>query len=160
MHKEMNKAFEEDVSKLISFYPERIKETLCEMHKMYPEKMEKKIRQLLAGPHLTEEMMEEALATLIRYDGQKAPFWAIGKTNEFLNGNLNSEMTHMGEKFNLYDINFLAQYYAADFKSLGIEPPVFIKMAIDRLKDIDDPKADEYAYCIAKKRIHKHHYEE
>lgn len=46
--------------------------------------------------------------------------------------------------------------YLADFKSLGQEPAVFIGLAIDRLNDIDDPKACEYAYHDAKKRIMEH----
>ena len=52
--------------------------------------------------------------------------------------------------------NYLTQMYLADFKSLGQEPAVFIGLAIDRLNDIDDPKASEYAYYNAKKRICKH----
>lgn len=53
-------------------------------------------------------------------------------------------------------MNYLTQMYLADFKSLGQEPAIFIGLAIDRLNDIDDPKACEYAYHDAKKRIMKH----
>ena len=55
--------------------------------------------------------------------------------------------------YNIYDLNFMAQYYLADFKSQGKEPVTFINMALDKFNDIDDPKAHESAYWTAKMRI-------
>lgn len=85
---------------------------------------------------------------------------AVGITDAVANhdtrviGALNISL--VGQAYNEYDVNYLTQYYMADFKSLGQDPVTFICMAIDRLHDIDDPKACEVAYREAMHRIRKH----
>lgn len=61
-----------------------------------------------------------------------------------------------GQPYNEFDLNYLTQYYMADFKSLGQDPVTFICMAVDRLHDVDDPKAAEKAYRSATHRIAVH----
>lgn len=144
--------FEQDMQQLIA-QPTKMKELLMEWHEHMPHDAERAVHFAIHGKHLDEEMMNEALDTITRYDGVKAPFWTMAEFEEAMS---QAGITTSGYKYNNYDLNYLTQMYLADFKSLGQEPAVFIGLAIDRLNDIDDPKASEYAYHDAKKRICKH----
>lgn len=142
-----------DIQKLMS-QPMKIKEVIEELHEKFPRETRRAVHFAVNGRHLDEEMMEEAFTTITRYDGAKAPFWTMQDFEELLNKN---SISIAGQQYNGYDVNFLAQYYAADFKSLGQEPMTFICMAIDRLHDVDDPKAAEKAYRTAAHRIATKH---
>lgn len=142
----------QEIEKLIMYQPDKIKEALSILHEQYPKETERAIKSATLGCHLDEEMMNEALATIVRYDGMRAPFWSM---TEFKDIYAKHGISTISEKYNDYDLNFLTQYYLADFKSLGREPITFIHLAEDKLHDIDDPKASETAYIIAKHRICK-----
>lgn len=144
--------FEQDIQQLVS-QPVKVKELMEEWHKQMPREASRMAHFAVHGKHLDEEMMCEALDTITRYDGVKAPFWTM---KEFEDAMQHAGITVAGKEYNKYDLNYLTQMYLADFKSLGQEPAIFIGLAIDRLNDIDDPKASEYAYHDAKKRIMKH----
>lgn len=147
-----NMTYEEKVAKLIAYHPDRVKDIFADYHDQDPMCAEKTINRALMGHHLDEDLMKEALMTIVRYDGMRPPFWSYEETVAYVDMH---HPTANGEKFNDYDIHFLAQYYAADFKSLGTDHGVFIGMALDRLRDVDDPKAAHHAYHVAKKRLHK-----
>lgn len=140
-----------DIQKLMS-QPMKIKEVIEELHEKFPKETGRAVHFAVNGKHLDEEMMEEAFTTITRYDGARAPFWTMHDFEELLS---KSNISITGQQYNKYDVNFLAQYYAADFKSLGQDPMPFICMAIDRLHDVDDPKAAEKAYRTASHRIAK-----
>lgn len=142
-----------DIQKLMS-QPMKIKEVIEELHEKFPRETRRAVHFAVNGRHLDEEMMEEAFTTITRYDGAKAPFWTMQDFEELLNKN---GISIAGQQYNGYDVNFLAQYYAADFKSLGQDPMTFICMAIDRLHDVDDPKTAEKAYRTAAHRIATKH---
>lgn len=148
----MHDNFEKNVDQLI-LHHDKVKEFIEDMYECYPKDTERNVRFALHGRHLDEELMNEALETIIKYDGSRAPFWSM---TEFISLLTPAGVNLMVEKFNEYDLNFLTQYYYADFKSLGSDPMVFIKLAYDRLHDIDDPHACEAAYREAIKRIKKH----
>lgn len=145
--KNFNKKVEE-----VSKFPDKVKEILCWVHDMYPKEIEKAIHYASLNNHLDEEMMCEALTTITRYDSVKAPFWTM---EDFRTICRKLNISCIGEKYNEYDLNFLTHYYFADFKSLGDKPELFIGLAIDKLNDVDDPKACEFAYREAKKRLCK-----
>lgn len=149
----MHDNFEADVQKLIS-QPMRVKEVLEDLHECYPKDIARAVHFAVNGKHLDESMMEEALHTITRYDGVKAPFWTMCDFREVLK---KTNISIAGQQYNECDVNFMAQYYFADFKSLGQDPVTFICMAIDRLHDVDDPKACEVAYRTASHRIAKNH---
>lgn len=142
-----------DIQKLMS-QPMKIKEVIEELHEKFPRETGRAVHFAVNGKHLDEEMMEEAFTTITRYDGARAPFWTMHDFEELLS---KSNISITGQQYNKYDVNFLAQYYAADFKSLGQDPMTFICMAIDRLHDVDDPKAAEKAYRTAAHRIATKH---
>lgn len=143
---------EQEIDKLLMYQPDKLKEVILSLHEYDSKNTEKAIRHASLGHHLDEDMMNEALATIVRYDGMRAPFWSMTEFKEICN---KYGISTMGEKYNDYDLNFLTQYYLADFKSLGKEPLPFIKIAEDKLHDIDNPKASECAYWKAKHRICK-----
>ena len=143
---------EQEIDKLIIYQPDKIKEVLLTLHEQDAKETERAIRHATLGHHLDEEMMNEALATIVRYDGVRAPFWSL---TEFRDICTTHNISITAEKYNIYDLNFLTQYYLADFKSLGKEPLTFIHIAEDKLHDIDNPKACETAYWKAKHRICK-----
>lgn len=143
---------EQEIDKLVIYQPEKIKEILMAMHDKDPKHTEKIIHCAITGYHLDEEMMQDALATIVRYDGMRAPFWSMQEFTELLRKN---GISTCSEKYNEYDLNFLTQYYFADFKSLGKDPIVFVRIAEDKLHDIDNPKACETAYWKAYHRINK-----
>lgn len=144
---------EQEIDKLILYQPDKIKEVLLTLHEQNAKETQKAIHRATLGHHLDEEMMNEALSTIVRYDGVRAPFWTFLEFKEYCEKNGISVAT---EKYNEYDLNFLTQYYLADFKSLGKDPLTFIKIAEDKLHDIDNPKACEAAYWKAKHRLCKH----
>lgn len=148
----MTHEFQIDVQKLIA-QPMKAKEVLEELHEHYPKEVGRAVFFAVNGKHLNEELMEEALETITRYDGVKAPFWTMDDFRDILK---KTSISLVGQAYNEYDLNYLAQYYFADFKSLGQDPVKFICMAVDRLHDIDDPKAPEKAYHSAMHRISKH----
>ena len=148
----MTEEFTMDVQKLIS-QPLKMKEILEELHEKYPKETRRLVHFTVHGKHLDEELMNEALDTIIKYDGSKAPFWSY---EEFLELLKKTNISMTGQQYNEYDVNYLTQMYFADFKSLGQDPVKFICMALDKLHDIDDPKASEYAYCDAMRRIASH----
>ena len=141
---------EQEIGKLLIYHPDKIKEILLELHKRDTKFTERAVRHAVMGYHLDEEMMLEALGTIIKYDGKRAPFWSMTEFKDILEKN---NISLHNEKYNEYDLNYLTQYYYADFKSLGSDPVVFIHLAEDRLHDIDDPKACEKAYWSAHHRI-------
>lgn len=143
---------EQEIDKLIVYQPDKIKEILLSLYEHDPKETERAIRHAALGHHLDEEMMNEALATIVRYDGMRAPFWSM---IEFKDLCAKHNISTVSEKYNEYDLNFLTQYYYADLKSLGKEPIVFIHIAEDKLHDIDNPKACEIAYWKAKHRLCK-----
>lgn len=142
-----------EVQKLIS-QPMKVKEVIEELHEKFPKETGRAVHFAVNGKHLDEEMMKEAFQTITRYDGAKAPFWSVHDLEELMN---TAGISLAGQQYNIYDVNFLAQYYAADFKSLGQDPMTFVYMAIDRLHDVDDPKACEKAYRTASHRIATKH---
>ena len=144
---------EQEIGKLLIYQPEKVKEIIMDLHKRDPKYTERAIKYATMGHHLDEEMMCEALATIVRFDGKRAPFWTMVEFKDLLEKN---HISLHGEKYNEYDLNYLTQYYYADFKSLGNDPVVFIHMAEDRLHDIDDPKACEKAYWSAHHRLSSH----
>lgn len=148
----MTHEYEENIQKLIA-QPMKAKELLEDMYDMYPKEMKQMLHFAVNGKHLDEETMDEALRLITRYDGAKAPFWSMDCFRETLK---KTNISLVGQAYNEYDVNYLTQYYMADFKSLGQDPVTFICMAIDRLHDIDDPKACEVAYREAMHRIRKH----
>ena len=143
---------EQEIDKLIIYQPDKIKDVLLSLYEHDNKETERAIRHASLGYHLDEEMMNDALATIVRYDGVRAPFWSM---IEFKNLCAKHNISIMNEKYNEYDLNFLTQYYYADLKSLGKEPLVFIHIAEDKLHDIDNPKACETAYWKAKHRLCK-----
>lgn len=149
----MTHEFEENLHKLIS-QPMKLQEVVEELHEMHPKQTERAVHFAVHGKHLDEELMNEALATITRYDGVHAPFWT---TEEFCELLKKTNMSITGQPYNKYDLNYLTQYYLADFKSLGQDPTTFMCMAFDRLHDIDDPHAAEYAYHSAMHRLAKKH---
>lgn len=144
--------FEQDLQQIVA-QPTKVKELLAEWHEHAPREAERALHFALHGKHLDEEMMTEAFSTITRYDGVKAPFWTMAEFEEALQ---QAGISTSGQAYNEYDLNYLTQMYLADFKSLGQDPAVFIGLALDRLHDIDDPKASEYAYHDAKHRICKY----
>ena len=143
--------FMSDMQKLVA-QPSKVREMLEDWYDNCPKEAARMVHFAVNGKHLNKEMMEEALATITRYDGVKAPFWTIEDFEELLK---KTNISLHGQVYNKYDVNFVTQYYMADFKSLGQDPVRFVCMAIDRLHDIDDPKAAEFAYHEALKRIEK-----
>lgn len=148
----MTHEFESDVQKIIS-QPMKVKELLLDLHECYPKEVGRAVFFAVNGKHLDESLMDEALATITRYDGVKAPFWTM---NDFRDVLKKTNISLAGQAYNEYDLNYLTQYYLADFKSLGQDPVKFICMAVDRLHDVDDPHAAEKAYHSAMHRISKH----
>jgi hypothetical protein len=148
----MTHEFEMNLQKLMA-QPMKVKEVLTELHDCYPKEVSRAMHFAVNGKHLDEELMEEALATITRYDGAKAPFWSMEDFRDILK---KTNISLVGQAYNEYDLNYLTQYYLADFKSLGQDPVKFICMAVDRLHDVDDPHASEKAYHSAVGRIAKH----
>lgn len=144
MHKECN------IEHLYTRHPEHLKNALVMLYQRDPEMVEKAIRRASLGNHMDEEMLEEALEHTVRYDGKRAPFWTQEEFRDLLAKN---NMSLLYEKYNEYDLSYLAQYYYADFKSLGTDPMVFVHLAEDKLHDVDDPKACEAAFWIAFRKI-------
>lgn len=140
---------EKEIEKLVTS-PNKAKEVILTLYEHCPDEAKKAIHYAALEHHLDEDMMNEALATIIRYDNARAPFWTFAEFSALCAAN---GISVSGEKYNLYDLNFLTQYYFADFKSLGTKPEPFIKLAVDKLHDVDDPKACETAYWEAKNRI-------
>lgn len=132
--------------------PDKVKEVIESLMELYPKETAKAIHYACLGNHLDEDMMNEALSTITRYDSVKAPFWTI---EEFREECVKNNISCVGKNYNEYDLNFLTQFYLADFKSLGQKPITFINMAIDKFNDIDDVKASEAAYWAAKMKICK-----
>ena len=147
----MTHELEQDIQKLLA-QPMKTKELLYELHEAYPKKVERLIHFSINGKHLDEDLMNEALSTITRYDGVTAPFWSMEEFREVLK---KTNISLVGQPYNDYDLNFLTQYYLADFKSLGQDPVKFICMAVDRLHDVDDPHASEHAYHTAMHRLSK-----
>lgn len=145
-------SLEQKIDKLIVYQPDKIKEILLTLHEQDHLTVEKALHRADLGCHLDEEMMNDALATIVRYDGMRAPFWTM---TEFKDLCIKYGISTLSEKYNDYDLNYLTQAYLADFKSLGKEPITFMNMSIDKLHDIDDPKASEFAYHNAKHRLCK-----
>lgn len=145
-------SIEQEIDKLVVYQPDKLKEILLALHDRDPKHTEKVIHYVTMGYHLDEECMNEALATIVRYDGMRAPFWSMQEFKDLL---VKNGISVLNEKYNEYDLNFLAQYYYADFKSLGKDPLVFIHIAEDKLHDIDNPKACETAYWKARHRLNK-----
>lgn len=143
---------EQEIDRLVVYQPDKLKEILLALHDRDPKHTEKAIHYATMGYHLDEECMNEALATIVRYDGMRAPFWSMQEFKDLLAKN---GISVLSEKYNEYDLNFLTQYYYADFKSLGKDPIVFIHIAEDKLHDIDNPKACETAYWKAHHRLNK-----
>lgn len=151
MH-DKHQEFEKNVDQLV-LHHDKVKELIMETYECYPKDTARAVYHALHGKHLDEELMCEAFETIVRYDGVHAPFWTVDEFKALLApAGVNITM----EKFNVYDLNFMTQYYYADFKSLGTDPMPFVKIAMDRLHDIDDPEACEAAYREAMKRIKKH----
>lgn len=148
----MTHEFEANVQKLLS-QPMKMKEILEDWHDQCPKEAERAVHFAVNGKHLDEELMNEALHTIVRYDGAHAPFWTMEAFREQLK---KTNISIVGQPYNEYDLNYLTQYYLADFKSLGQEPVTFICMAVDRLHDVDDPKAAEKSYRSAMHRLAKH----
>lgn len=145
-------SIEQEIDKLLVYQPAKIKEILLSLHEHDAKYTEKMIHYATVGYHLDEDCMNEALATIVRYDGTRAPFWSMQEFKDLLAKN---NISVLSEKYNEYDLNFLTQYYYADFKSLGKDPIIFIHLAEDKLHDIDNPKACETAYWKAYHRINK-----
>lgn len=143
---------EHEIEKLYVTHPDKLKEVLLILSDKHPEQVKKAIHRASLGHHLDDDMMHEALSTITRYDGVKAPFWTHAEFKETL---LKNNISLIYEKYNEYDLDFLAQYYYADFKSLGQDPITFIHLAEDKFHDIDDDKACEAAYWEAYHRINK-----
>lgn len=148
----MTHEFDTNVQKLLS-HPMKMKEILEEWHDACPAEAERAVHFAVNGKHLDESTMLEALHTITRYDGAQAPFWTMDTFREQLK---KTNISIVGQPYNEYDLNYLTQYYLADFKSLGQDPITFICMAVDRLHDVDDPKAAEKAYRSAMHRLAKH----
>lgn len=146
------KDFETKLDSMIK-YPDKVKETINWLYDKYPKEVSRAVHYAGLNNHLDEEMMCEALATITRYDSVKAPFWTM---EDFRTICRKMNISCVSEKYNEFDLNFLTHYYFADFKSLGDKPETFIPMAVDKLHDVDDPKACEFAYREAKKRICEH----
>ena len=147
---------EQEIDKLLIYQPEKVKEIIMSLHEYDAKETEKAVHHAILGYHLDEEMMNEALSTIVRYDGMHAPFWSM---LEFKDICAKNSISTANEKYNDCDLNFLTQYYFADFKSLGKDSKdiiTFIHIAEDKLHDIDNPKACESAYWKAKHRICKH----
>lgn len=145
-------SIEQDIEKIIA-KPDKAREVIESLLELNPKETRKAIHYACLGHHLDEEMMNEALNTITRYDGIKAPFWTVEEFNEKCAKN---NISCIGKSYNAYDLNFMTQYYLADFKSQGKDPITFINMALDKFNDIDDPKAHESAYWTAKMRICRH----
>ena len=148
----MTHEFEENIQKLIA-QPMKMKELLEDWYECEPKTASRKVYFAIHGKHLDEEMMNEALHTITRYDGARAPFWTMEEFNCLLK---KTNISLAGQPYNEFDLNYLTQYYMADFKSLGQDPVTFICMAVDRLHDVDDSKAAEKAYRSAAHRIAVH----
>ena len=67
----MTHEIEIDIQKLMS-QPMKIKEVIEELHEKFPKETSRAVHFAVNGKHLDEEMMEEAFATITRYDGAKA----------------------------------------------------------------------------------------
>lgn len=148
----MTNEFNTNLQKLMA-QPMKMKELLEDWHDECPKSAERAVHFAVHGKHLDEELMDEALRTITRYDGVQAPFWTMCDFREQLK---KTNISIAGQPYNEYDLNYLTQYYMADFKSLGQSPTTFICMAVDRLHDVDDPKASEKAYRSAMHRLSKH----
>lgn len=148
----MTTEFEANLQKLMA-QPMKMKEILEDWHESHPKEAARTVFFAVHGKHLDEELMNDALRTITRYDGVQAPFWTMDTFREVLK---KTNIAITGQPYNEYDLNYLTQYYLADFKSLGQEPTTFICMAVDRLHDVDDPKAAEKAYRSATHRLAQH----
>lgn len=149
----MTHEYKEDLQKLIT-QPMKMKELLEDWYDHHPQQASRAVHFAVHGKHLNEDMMNEALCLITRYDGVKAPFWTMDEFNDLI---AKTNISLAGQAYSGYDVNYLAQAYLADFKSLGQEPVRFVCMAIDRLHDVDDPKASEAAFYDAEHRIRRHH---
>lgn len=134
------------IEKIYISKPEQIKDALKIIQCQYPEVVKTALHRASLGHHLDEEMMNEALKDTIRFDGTHAPFWTPEEFNELLAKN-NTSLLY--EKYNEYDLSYLAQFFYADLKSLGNDPMTFVHIAEDMLHDIDNPKTSEVAYWLA-----------
>lgn len=143
-----------DIDHIFAKHPEKIKEALELIADKDEELVNKALHRASLGHHLDEEMMNEALASITRYDGCKAPFWTPDEFREMLAFN---KISLVYERYNEFDLSYIAQYYLADLKSLGKEPITFINIARDILTDVDNPKACEKAYWMAYRRINGEH---
>ena len=75
---------EHEIEKLYVTHPDKLKEVLLILSDKHPEQVKKAIHRASLGHHLDEDMMHEALLTITKYDGVKAPFWTHAEFKEIL----------------------------------------------------------------------------
>ena len=124
---------------------------LRELKEIHPEKykeLENKLYIAAYGYHFNEEMLKEALSTMINDDGSKAPKWTVAETTQVAR-TAGIAFT----KFNEYDWNYTMNMIYSDYcEVLGDNVMSYAKMANKFLNDKDAPegKALKYSMCMKK----------
>jgi|GEM_PF-6093493 len=144
--------FEQKVEQLIRHYPDKLKHALKGKHSEDPMELEMFVDNALYGEHIrTLELMNKGLSTITAYTGKKAPFWSH---EQFLEVCRTHNIPYENKPYTEYDLDFLAQYYGADFKAFKLDPATCILAAIDILTDHDaigDPS--EKAFKVLEHRL-------
>lgn len=104
------------------------------------------------GCHIhNEEQMNKGLKTIVSYTGAHAPFWTHAAFKRVAREN---GYDCEDKPYTEYDVNFLAQAYAADLRILKMSATESIKAAVELLEDEDAPgDASERAYDMWKQRV-------
>lgn len=121
-------------------------EDLKEAHPDLYKKLENKLYIAAYGYHFNEEMLKEALSTMINDDDSKSPKWKISDTTQVAR---NSGISF--SKFNEYDWNYVMNMIYSDYcEVLGDNVMSYVKMANKFLNDKDAPdgKALRYYMCM------------
>lgn len=125
---------------------------LMELKEGHPDKYAKVKNKLYiasSGYHFNEDMLEEALKSMVNDDGTKGAKWSLSDTNSAASNNgINMRM------FNQYDWNYVMNMMYSDFcEVLGDNTISYIKLAHKFLNDKDAPdgKALRYYLCMRDK---------
>lgn len=138
-----------EIYEVVVKHPKRVAH-LIEEH--FHEMTEYDKEKFFKGCHIhNEEQMNEGLKTIVSYTGARAPFWTHSAFKRVAREN---GLSFEGKAYTEYDVDFLAQAYAADLRILKMNATDSIKAALDLLDDEDAPgDASERAYEMWKQRV-------
>lgn len=100
------------------------------------------------GYHFNEDMLKDALSTMINDDGTSAPKWSVQDTTQVAKSS-----GIVFTNFNEYDWNYVMNMIYSDYCDvLGSNTMSYVKMANKFINDKDAPdgKALRYALCMKK----------